>query len=89
MAIPRMSKAWMGNKPITPREKEVLSLLLLGHSSEEIAQILHISKSTVDIHRIHIYEKVGINTSRNGSRAIVKLILHAVKYRWLTAEMLP
>ena len=46
--------------PLTPRELEVVKLIAEGHTSEEIAEILHISKKTVDRHRANMLEKLGM-----------------------------
>lgn len=46
--------------PITPRELGVLKLIAEGHTSEEIAEMLYISKKTVDRHRANILEKLGM-----------------------------
>jgi DNA-binding NarL/FixJ family response regulator len=46
--------------PLTPRELEVVKLIADGHTSEEIAQILFISKKTVDRHRANMLEKLGM-----------------------------
>jgi DNA-binding NarL/FixJ family response regulator len=50
--------------PLTPRELEVVKLIGEGHTSEEIAVALSISRKTVDHHRAHILEKLGM---RNGA----------------------
>jgi FixJ family two-component response regulator len=44
---------------LTEREREVLDLAVLGHTSKEIAQRLDISYRTVEIHRVHIMQKTG------------------------------
>ena len=46
--------------PLTPRELEVVKLIAEGHTSEEIAGQLFISKKTVDRHRANILEKLGM-----------------------------
>lgn len=46
--------------PLTPRELEVVKLIAEGHTSEEIAQMLVISKKTVDRHRANMLEKLGM-----------------------------
>jgi DNA-binding NarL/FixJ family response regulator len=46
--------------PLTPREQEVVKLIAEGHTSEEIAETLVISKKTVDRHRANILEKLGM-----------------------------
>jgi FixJ family two-component response regulator len=43
---------------LTPREQEVLNLVVAGHSSREVAEILKLSKKTIDLHRSHIMAKV-------------------------------
>jgi DNA-binding NarL/FixJ family response regulator len=46
--------------PLTPRELEVLKLVAEGHTSEEIAELLVISRKTVDRHRANMLEKLGM-----------------------------
>jgi DNA-binding NarL/FixJ family response regulator len=38
----------------------VIKLIAEGHTSEEIGELLHISKKTVDRHRANILEKLGM-----------------------------
>lgn len=45
--------------PITPREKEVFIMTVLGHSQKEIAEKLSISVKTVENHRRNISKKLG------------------------------
>ena len=47
-------------EPLTPRELEVIKLIAEAHTSEEIADLLVISKKTVDRHRANILEKLGM-----------------------------
>ena len=44
--------------PLTPREVEVVKLVAEGHTSDEIASMLVISRKTVDRHRANILEKL-------------------------------
>ncbi len=46
--------------PLTPREQQVIKLIAEGHTSEEIADTLVISKKTVERHRANILEKLGM-----------------------------
>jgi len=46
--------------PLSDREKEVLQLLSEGKTTKEIAEILFISKKTVESHRKNIMEKLQI-----------------------------
>jgi len=45
---------------LTAREREVLQLVAEGHTTRDIAEALRLSPKTVDSHRQHIMEKLGI-----------------------------
>ncbi len=49
--------------PLSDREREVLRLLALGHTNQEIAKMLFISVRTAETHRAHIMQKLRL-TSR-------------------------
>jgi DNA-binding NarL/FixJ family response regulator len=46
--------------PLSDREREVLTLLALGHTNHEIAKQLFISVRTAEAHRAHILKKLGL-----------------------------
>jgi two-component system response regulator NreC len=48
--------------PLSDREREVLRLLALGHTNQEIAEKLHISVRTAEAHRAHIMQKLRLST---------------------------
>jgi two-component system, NarL family, response regulator NreC len=48
--------------PLSDREREVLRLLALGHTNQEIAQMLFISVRTAETHRAHIMQKLSLET---------------------------
>jgi DNA-binding NarL/FixJ family response regulator len=48
--------------PLSDREREVLRLLALGHTNQEIAQQLYISVRTAETHRAHIMQKLGLSS---------------------------
>jgi two-component system response regulator NreC len=48
--------------PLSEREHEVLRLLALGHTNQEIAQQLYISVRTAETHRAHIMQKLRLST---------------------------
>ena len=52
--------AQLASPTLTPRELEVLKLVAEGHSSDEIAELLVISRKTVHRHRANILEKLGM-----------------------------
>jgi two-component system response regulator NreC len=47
--------------PLSDREREVLRLLALGHTNQEIAKMLYISVRTAETHRAHIMQKLGLS----------------------------
>ena len=47
---------------LTPREAELLSLLIEGLSNRELGKRLFISEATVKTHLAHIYAKLGVDT---------------------------
>jgi two-component system, NarL family, response regulator NreC len=55
--------AQAGSDPLSEREHEVLRLLALGHTNQEIASKLFISVRTAETHRAHIMQKLRL-TSR-------------------------
>lgn len=46
---------------LTQREREILKLIAEGYTNREIAQKLYISVKTVQTHRAHILEKLGLH----------------------------
>ena len=46
---------------LTDREREVLQLIAEGHSNRGIAELLSISVKTVETHRAHLMDKLGIH----------------------------
>ena len=48
--------------PLSEREREVLRLLALGHTNQEIAKRLFISVRTAETHRAHVIRKLQVST---------------------------
>jgi len=46
--------------PLTPREQEIVKLIAEAHTNDQIAELLFISKKTVEHHRANILEKLGM-----------------------------
>jgi two-component system, NarL family, response regulator NreC len=57
---------------LTDREREVLQLIAEGKTAKEVAQLLNISPTTVETHRTHIQEKLGLHS-------VPELVLYAVR----------
>jgi DNA-binding NarL/FixJ family response regulator len=53
---------WSRVQHLTPREREVLTLVGVGHSNRQIAQALNISAATVRIHVRHAQKKLALET---------------------------
>lgn len=62
---------------LTDREIEVFQLIGAGHGTRQIAEQLHLSMRTVDAHRAHIKDKLGLPDG-------VALVRHAI--RWAESQ---
>jgi DNA-binding NarL/FixJ family response regulator len=58
--------------PLSDREREILRLLALGHTNQEIAKMLYISVRTAETHRAHIMQKLRLQTRAE----LVRYALH-------------
>ncbi len=57
---------------LSEREREVFQLVAEGHPNKEIAELLHLSPTTVETHRAHILEKLDLHSA-------AELVLYAVR----------
>ena len=57
---------------LTPRESEVMDLVVQGHANKVIAQDLGVSQRTVEIHRARVMEKMNMRSLAALVRAIEK-----------------
>jgi len=62
---------------LTNREMEVLALIASGKSNKEVAEQLFISIKTVDTHKMHILDKLGL-------RNTAELVKYAIKNNLIT-----
>jgi len=72
-------KAKESVEELTPRETEVLRLVAQGYTSQQIAEQLSISANTVETHRAHIMEKLGL-------RGRAQLVRYAIARGLLTPD---
>ncbi|MBO9533166.1 MAG: response regulator transcription factor [Solirubrobacteraceae bacterium] len=61
---------------LSEREYEVLRLIALGHTNPEIAETLYLSIRTVETHRAHVQQKLGLTTR-------AELVGYALAHRML------
>ncbi|MBM3268539.1 MAG: response regulator transcription factor [Candidatus Sericytochromatia bacterium] len=57
---------------LTPREGEILELMAKGRTNHEIAELLHLSVSTVQTHRANMVRKLGLESNQH-------LIMYAIR----------
>jgi DNA-binding NarL/FixJ family response regulator len=60
------------NYGLTPRELEILQMIVDGHSNKEIAVRLRLSANTVAVHRANIMEALGIHKT-------AELVVYAIR----------
>lgn len=63
------------NYDFTPREKDIISLLVEGLKNEAIANILYISISTVKVNLTSIFEKLGVD---NRTQTVAKIFAEGI-----------
>ncbi len=56
---------------LTQRERDVMQVIAKGYTNKEAAELFQISQRTVELHRAHLMEKLGITT-------VAELVLIAV-----------
>lgn len=73
--------AYMLWRELTPREREVVSLVGLGHPNKEIARLLEppCSPRSVETHRANIFNKLGIANDNELGRWLTR-------HKWLTTK---
>lgn len=64
---------------LTPRQREVLTLIAEGHSTKDIARALNISVKTVETHRAQLMDRLDIHD-------IASLVRYAIKMGLVSIE---
>jgi DNA-binding NarL/FixJ family response regulator len=64
--------------PLTARERSVLQLIAVGHTSKRIASILNLSIKTVETHRAAAHRKLNINSTAG-------LVRYAIRNKMIAA----
>jgi DNA-binding NarL/FixJ family response regulator len=61
-ALANSGEAFRDAAALSARERDVLRLLVRGHTGREVAAVLAISKSSADTYRARVFRKLGIDS---------------------------
>ena len=62
---------------LTPRQRDILRLVSIGHTNREIAEMLEISVRTVDVHRFNLMRRLNVRNVAQLLRRALQLGLLA------------
>jgi two-component system, NarL family, nitrate/nitrite response regulator NarL len=68
-------------RKLTPREKEIVEVLVLGYSNKEIASRFGISPQTVKNHLARLFEKFGVSSRLELAMRVVRIERDEVERR--------
>lgn len=72
-AAPRSASAFSRKlATLSERERQVVELVVAGQSSKAIARTLNISHRTVELHRSHVFAKLGVQSLAELVRLVVE-----------------
>lgn len=71
LVVPAEHRDLLDGPLLTPREKQVLSLLVLGFTNVEIATRLYVTETTIKSHLSSVYRKLGVRSRQEAARAIL------------------
>jgi DNA-binding NarL/FixJ family response regulator len=63
---------------LTPRERQVVQLLVQGNSNKQVASILNISKKTAEVHRTNIMRKLEVHS-------LAEMVRYAIRNKLIEA----
>jgi len=69
---PALEASQYGEEPLTAREREVLALIASGHTNQRIADLLDLSRKTVESHRTNIMKKLAAHD-------VTELVRYAIR----------
>jgi len=72
---PKQTQIWQRLKSLTPREVDVLCYVLGGQLNKEIAAELGIAEKTIKVHRGHVMEKLGVQSSGQLLAMVLRVVL--------------
>ena len=62
---------------LTPRQRDILRLVSIGHTNREIAEALEISVRTVEVHRFNLMRRLNVRNVAQLLRRALQLSLLA------------
>jgi DNA-binding NarL/FixJ family response regulator len=68
--VPRSVRQLVDRPPLSPRERQVLAMVVLDFSNAEIAHKLFVTESNVKSHLTSAFNKIGV-TSRNAAAELI------------------
>jgi len=67
----KLTSTYLG---FTPKEIQVASLIRDGKKTKDIARVMSVSKSAIDLHRNHIRNKLGLNNKKVNLRSYLSTL---------------
>jgi FixJ family two-component response regulator len=67
---------------LTPREREIMALVVSGRMNKQIADDLNVSEITVKVHRGHVMRKMGAKSLAELVRMADRLGMLKPLYKW-------
>lgn len=65
---------------LTPRERQIIIMIVQGQSSSKIGQVLHLSPNTVDTYRSRLMMKLGV-------RDVTSLVRLAIRFKLIDSDV--
>jgi DNA-binding NarL/FixJ family response regulator len=65
---------------LTPRQRDILRLVSIGHTNREIAEVLEISVRTVEVHRFNLMRRLNVRNVAQLLRRALQLGLLAKSF---------
>ena len=63
-------RAAIARRPLSPRERQILAIVIMGLTNAEVAQRLHIEESTVKSHLASIFDKLGVRSRAEAAELV-------------------
>lgn len=70
LSLPRELRSAFAKPRLSPREKQILAMVVMAYTNREIANTLYLAESTVKTHLSSAFEKLGVR-SRSEAAALI------------------